>query len=169
MRFSSRPVNCAHATPGSATGQGSSALPAVERREVGGSGRENATRWPSGYRGFCDVDPADPPLVESEAALLDRMGVLTAAERRRIPRPRSSRSRWPWRTRAKASSAAGGPTRLTTVPPWTRRQRDLRSDRAHAALRAGGGGRQFIAGDLEALTPLGPKIRGRLFPLFGRA
>ena len=33
---------------------------------------------------MADVDPEDPPVFESEATYLDRHGLLTAAERRRL-------------------------------------------------------------------------------------
>ena len=57
------------------------------RRQLGGSGGQ----WPScvphswfGVPYLADVDPNDPPIFESEASYLDRHGLLTAAERRRL-------------------------------------------------------------------------------------
>jgi hypothetical protein len=41
---------------------------------------DNETSWP-GAPGPA-IDPANPPLIESEATFLDRHGFLTAAERR---------------------------------------------------------------------------------------
>jgi hypothetical protein len=60
---------------------------AEHRRQVGGSGG----RWPAmvpqsrcGIPHVADIDWSDPPMFESEAAYLDRHGLLSAAERRRL-------------------------------------------------------------------------------------
>ncbi len=61
------------------------------RLQVGGSGRpanEVLAYCPRMSFGvpttWADVEPGNPPLVESEAAYLERMGLLTAAERDRL-------------------------------------------------------------------------------------
>lgn len=59
-----------------------------QRRQVGGSGREYASVVPNTDFGIptllADVDTENPPLFESQAAYLDRHGLLSTVERRRL-------------------------------------------------------------------------------------
>lgn len=54
------------------------------RRKVAGSGRENANVYSFGVPWFCDVDPSDPPQIESEGAYLARHELFAPRERRRV-------------------------------------------------------------------------------------
>jgi hypothetical protein len=54
------------------------------RRHVGGSGREGAFVQDFGIRGCFDCSATNPPLVESEAAYLQRHGLLVQGEERRL-------------------------------------------------------------------------------------
>lgn len=64
------------------------------RIQIGGTGVPVFVKYPAfvpildyGLPGCCmeGVDPADPPTFESEAAYLDRHGLLSAAERKALP------------------------------------------------------------------------------------
>lgn len=48
-------------------------------------GNRIGTEFHEGHFTGRAIDPADPPRFESEATYLDRHGLLTAAERRRLP------------------------------------------------------------------------------------
>lgn len=54
------------------------------RRRVSGSGTETVVVHAFGEPSFYDVDPVDPPAIESEAAFLDRHGLFLPGERRRV-------------------------------------------------------------------------------------
>jgi hypothetical protein len=58
--------------------------PHAHRSVLGGSGRTCAVAPVSGVPFLLDVDPADPPVLEAEAAFLRRHGLLLPGEARRL-------------------------------------------------------------------------------------